>query len=148
MCVCFCLNLILFSDGFERIESIVVLSHVTPEELARQLTLLDQKLYRKIQGLLFVLKLVFFFFKSFLLVREFLKLNFMKKPELAPNIRAFTAQFNVVASCVSSSILAVPNLSERSKVIQFWIKTLEHLRLLRNYESTLAVVAGFFCFPF
>lgn len=75
-------------------------------------------------------------------MREFLKLNFMKKPELAPNIRAFTAHFNVVASCVSSSILAVPAVTERSKVIQFWIKTLEHLRLLHNYESTLAVVAG------
>lgn len=77
-------------------------------------------------------------------VREFLKLNFMKKPELAPNVRAFSSHFNVVASCVSSSILAVPVLADRVKVIQFWIKTLEHLRLLRNYESTLAVVAGSF----
>ena len=43
----------------------------------------------------------------------------MKKPELAPNIRAFTAQFNVVASCVSSSILAVTSVAERAKVLLF-----------------------------
>jgi hypothetical protein len=39
----------------------------------------------------------------------------MKKPELAPNIRAFTSQFNVVASCVSSSILAVVPLTDRTR---------------------------------
>ncbi len=66
----------------------------------------------------------------------------MKKPELAPNVRNFTAHFNIVAACVSSSILAITALSDRTKMILFWIKVLEHLRVLRNYESTLAVVAG------
>jgi hypothetical protein len=51
--VCFFFSLLICffcPDGFDRVESIAVLSHVTPEELARQLTLLDQKLYRKLQG--------------------------------------------------------------------------------------------------
>jgi hypothetical protein len=38
--------------------------------------------------------------------------------------------------------LAVDPLKERSKVLFFWIKVMEHLRLLQNYASTLAVVAG------
>jgi hypothetical protein len=76
-------------------------------------------------------------------VREFLKLAFMKRPETAPNVRAFSAHFNTVAACVSSSILAgVGTTESRGKTILFWIKVLQHLRVLRSYEATLAVVAG------
>jgi hypothetical protein len=66
----------------------------------------------------------------------------MKRPEMAGNVRAFSAHFNTVAACVSSSILAESGTESRGKILFFWIKVLEHLRVLRNYESTLAVVAG------
>lgn len=121
----------LFKDGFEEPSKIAILAHVLPDELARQMCLLDQHLYRKIKA------------------RELLKLNFMSKraAELSPNIKAFTAHFNLVASVVYSSILSVPDVRERSKMVVFWIRTMEHLRILRNYESLLAVVAGLTCTP-
>ena len=116
----------IFREGYEKATSIAILSHVLPEELARQLTLMDQALYRKLQ------------------VREFLKLAFMSKraAELCPNLKRFSHQFNEVASVVSTSILAENDVKSRHKVVSFWIKVLKHLRLLNNYESTLAVVAG------
>jgi hypothetical protein len=40
----------MWREGFDAGEKIAVLAHVLPEELARQLTLLDHALYRKLQG--------------------------------------------------------------------------------------------------
>ncbi len=40
----------MWKEGFDKAENIAILSHVLPEELARQMTLLDQTLYRRVQG--------------------------------------------------------------------------------------------------
>ena len=104
---------------------------LTPQELARQLSLLDQELYRRLE------------------TREFIKNNFMRKNanELSPNIKAFAGQFNHVASVVTSSILLQTVLPERKQLLKFWIETAKHLRALRNYQSLLAIVGGLTCTP-
>ena len=77
-------------------------------------------------------------------MREFLKLKFMGKnaAEEAPNSKAFTAHFNKIAGVVSSSILDFNYTDERGQMIEFWLKVCEHCRLLQNFESVLAIVAG------
>ncbi len=49
----------MWREGFDTVDKIAVLAHVLPEELARQLTLLDQALYRKLQGSLGLLFEIF-----------------------------------------------------------------------------------------
>jgi NACalpha-BTF3-like transcription factor len=103
------------------------LNDLYPEEMARQLCLLDQKLYLKLE------------------VREFVKNNFMRKnsEELCPNIKKFAAQFNHIANTVFSSILRVEtSVEDRARMLEFWIETVIHLRKLRNYQSLLAIIGG------
>ena len=94
---------------------------VCPEEMARQLCLIDHALYKKIE------------------MREFYRCNFMKHEEKAPNIKAFSARFNVFASMVSSSILAEDTAEKRAAIIEWWLMCSMHLRYLHNYFSLLAI---------
>lgn len=108
------------------VEDVARLVDAEPEELARQLSLQDQEMYRSVQ------------------VRELIKTHFMSKKaaELAPNVKRFTERFNRTAAVVSSSILALGNAEDRASMIEFWVNVLRALRVLRNYQSLLAVTAG------
>ncbi len=96
------------------------LSDVNALELARQLTLVDHELYRRIEH------------------RELVKNNFMKKR--SPHVAEFSAQFNHIAGVVAANILTAP--SEHAAVIGFWIYVMQHLRSLRNYQGFFAVFGG------
>ncbi len=107
------------------IKHIATLNDVAPEELARQLCLADFRFYGKIQ------------------TREFFKCAFMKKGGEAPNIRIFTDRFNHVSRVVASHILGAEGGSDgRLACLNVWLRVLQHLRLLHNYQSLLAVVGG------
>lgn len=95
-----------------------------PEELARQLCLVDHALYCAVE------------------TRELLHTIWTKKPELAPNIRALAAQFNRVATITASSVLAGQRAEERAAAAHFWLGVAQHLMTLRNYASLLAVASG------
>ena len=133
------------------IRNINKLEHIKPEELARQLCLIDQVLYKKLE------------------VREFLKNNFMKKNanELTPNVKNFSQQFNKIAavvrtkqkrrdvflfphflSQVSTTILETKDESARAYLISYWIHTMSHLRVLGNYQVCSFSFPAFFCFFF
>jgi hypothetical protein len=102
------------------------LEDVKPEELARQLCLFDQAVYRKLE------------------VREFIKCVFMKKDsqELAPTVKKFTAQFNRVAAICATQVLSQGAPEARLQTMCFWLETCAHLRRLHNYSSLFAIVGG------
>ncbi len=79
------------------------LVELNPQELARQLTLLDHDFYRKIEH------------------RELVRNNFMKKR--SPHVAEFSAHFNHVASVVAASILTAP--SDHAGALSFWLQVLQ-----------------------
>ena len=101
------------------------LEDVACEELARQLSLADSELYKRIP------------------VAEFLQCKFMKNPEQStPNMFAYSKRFNHVAKVVIAHILGKQVEEERTAAIAYWIGCARHLRMLHNYHSLLAVVGG------
>ena len=96
------------------------LHEVNALELARQLTLMDHDLYRKIE------------------YRELIRNRFMKKQ--SPHVAEFSSHFNHVANVVAASVLLAPN--GHAQLIQFWIDVMCHLRALRNYQGFFAVFGG------
>lgn len=85
------------------------LMDIAPEELARQLTLLEYELYKKI--------------KSY----EFLGQSFAKKDRetRAPNITAMISRFFMVSDWVATEIVKQDDFKERVKVLQHFIQTAE-----------------------
>ena len=81
-----------------------------PEELARQLTLVEFKLYGKIKP------------------KECLNQNWMHKTqrnELAPNILRMIGRFNEVSTWVASEIVKTVDLTQRVKVLKHVIEIAE-----------------------
>lgn len=104
---------------------LALVTDVHPEELARQLCLIDQALYRAVE------------------TRELLKCLWAKHPEQAPGLRALTAQFNQLSAVVTSAVLGPSGATERAEVVAYWLRVAQALREpLHNFASMLAVVSG------
>ena len=91
-------------------EKVVPILTYHPEELARQLTLIDYNLFTSIKPL------------------ECLNQNWMhktQKEELAPNILAMIRRFNDVSTWVASEILKCKDLALRTKVLKQIIEIAE-----------------------
>eukprot|EP00011_Vannellida_sp_DIVA3-517-6-12_P004746 CAMPEP_0114636138 /NCGR_PEP_ID=MMETSP0168-20121206/16836_1 /TAXON_ID=95228 ORGANISM="Vannella sp., Strain DIVA3 517/6/12" /NCGR_SAMPLE_ID=MMETSP0168 /ASSEMBLY_ACC=CAM_ASM_000044 /LENGTH=787 /DNA_ID=CAMNT_0001847851 /DNA_START=1 /DNA_END=2366 /DNA_ORIENTATION=- len=108
------------------IPHIVTLFHIDPVEIARQLTLIDQALYKKLQAV------------------EFMKQAWSKRDKRtrAPNICAISDRFNAVSNWVVHDICTKRSLSERVQTIQKFIIIATQCSQLNNFQSALALVAG------
>eukprot|EP00298_Acanthocystis_sp_HF-20_P006454 c16314_g1_i2.p1 GENE.c16314_g1_i2~~c16314_g1_i2.p1 ORF type:complete len:420 (-),score=124.61 c16314_g1_i2:44-1303(-) len=100
--------------------------NVDVEEIARQLTLLEFENYSKISP------------------SEMLNLAW-SKPKLryrAVNLVTLSTRFNAIALWVTKSILNIPNLSKRASRFAWFLKLIDHLRKLNNFQTLGAVYGG------
>eukprot|EP00005_Dracoamoeba_jomungandri_P012234 CAMPEP_0174267954 /NCGR_PEP_ID=MMETSP0439-20130205/35551_1 /TAXON_ID=0 /ORGANISM="Stereomyxa ramosa, Strain Chinc5" /LENGTH=1811 /DNA_ID=CAMNT_0015355801 /DNA_START=40 /DNA_END=5472 /DNA_ORIENTATION=+ len=99
---------------------------VSDEEIARQITIIDHKLFSAIMP-------------KELVSQAWLKPKLQKN---APNALKFIAGFNKVSHWVSYMIVKVETVRERVKMISKLLNIAKHLRDLNNFSSLMAFVAG------
>eukprot|EP00056_Hartaetosiga_gracilis_P003208 m.60965 g.60965 ORF g.60965 m.60965 type:complete len:1082 (+) comp11369_c0_seq2:121-3366(+) len=97
-----------------------------PVELARQLTLIDSKLYRAINA-------------SELVDAAWTRDD---RDAKAPNVMAFMHHFNHISNWVRRSVMEMENLEERTLVLLYFLEMFCRLRKLNNFSSLMALHAG------
>ena len=100
--------------------------HHDPEEIARQLSITEFKLFQKIGPI------------------EFLNQSWAKSDgeKRAPNVWLMTERFNAMASWTAKSVLEGKTIKRRSNRIEFLVELASCLLNLRNFSACMAVVAG------
>ena len=98
--------------------------HITDEEIARQLTLIDFSMYSCIQP------------------NEFLGLAWSKSQIQAPNISRLINRLNAVAFWVSSVIVLQEGLAARAAMIAKFMNVAAHLRKMNNFHTLMGLVVG------
>ncbi|KAI8088828.1 ras guanine nucleotide exchange factor domain-containing protein [Halteromyces radiatus] len=100
---------------------------IDPLELARQLTVMDSKLYSRIKPV------------------ECLDKNWGRADaqHTAANVKASIEYSNQVTAWVTDSILSKEELKKRSAVVKHWIYVAEKCRLLHNYNTCMAILSAF-----
>ncbi|EFA85873.1 Ras guanine nucleotide exchange factor [Heterostelium album PN500] len=95
-------------------------------EIARQLTLIESELYRKIES------------------KECLGQSWNKqnKDELAPNIVAFIRRFNAVSNWVATEIVRTEKLKERVSVVKRFIIIAQKCRDIGNFNGCMEILSG------
>eukprot|EP01103_Thecamoeba_quadrilineata_P019256 TRINITY_DN7710_c0_g1_i1.p1 TRINITY_DN7710_c0_g1~~TRINITY_DN7710_c0_g1_i1.p1 ORF type:complete len:1179 (-),score=318.56 TRINITY_DN7710_c0_g1_i1:14-3550(-) len=98
-----------------------------PLEVARQMCLIEQKIYRAIKS------------------RECLNQAWnhkTMKETAAPNILAMIRRFNNVSAWVASEIIQTTSLNERILTVQRFITIAQHCRDLHNFNATQEILSG------
>lgn len=95
-----------------------------PEDIARQLTLKDFKLFSAIESL------------------EYIDFLWKKDEKKYQNLLAFTARFNWVVNWVQSEVCSQRVTRRRADVIKQFIKIAELLLECSNFNSLFAVISG------
>ena len=100
--------------------------HHDPEEIARQLSISEFKIFQKI------------------LPTEFLGQAWAKNDgeKRAQNVWLMTERFNSMASWTAKSVLEGKNIKRRSNRIEFLVELASCLLNLRNFSACMAVTAG------
>ncbi|ORZ25027.1 ras guanine nucleotide exchange factor domain-containing protein [Absidia repens] len=100
---------------------------IDPLELARQLTMMDSKLYSRIKPV------------------ECLDKNWGRadSQHTAANVKASIEYSNQVTAWVTDSILSKEELKKRSAVVKHWVYVAEKCRLLHNYNTCMAILSAF-----
>ncbi|XP_051950627.1 rap guanine nucleotide exchange factor 1 isoform X2 [Xyrauchen texanus] len=93
-------------------------------EIADQLTLLDAKLFYKIE------------------IPEVLLWAKEQNEEKSPNLTQFTEHFNNMSYWVRSLIIQQEKAQDREKLLLKFIKVMKHLRKLNNFNSYLAILSA------
>ncbi|KAJ3442232.1 ras guanine nucleotide exchange factor i-related [Anaeramoeba flamelloides] len=95
-------------------------------EVARQITLIEQKIYSKIKP------------------RELLNLAWSKAKyrHRAQNVLRFIQHFNQLSGWVSTEIIKGETIRKRVSTVIYFINLAEHLRKLNNFDSLIAVLSG------
>ncbi|MDP2439587.1 MAG: RasGEF domain-containing protein, partial [archaeon] len=97
---------------------------VDPEELARQLTLIEYALYHAIKPW------------------EFLGLAWSKNRERAPNIIALINWSNHAGALVWTTILQSADAKERAQTLRHWIRTADHCRTMKNFNAVMEILSA------
>lgn len=99
---------------------------VHPEEIARQITLIDSALYRKIKP------------------AEFLNSGWTKadKEIKSPGIHAMISTFNVISRWVSTQILLQPDLKQRAITLNRIICIAQHCYEYNNFNGVMEIIAS------
>ncbi|CAO3614445.1 unnamed protein product [Mucor hiemalis] len=102
-----------------------------PTEMARQLTIMDFKLYSSIKPV------------------ECLDKGWSRdasnstEAPIAANIRASIDYCNQVTTWVSDEILSQSEVKKRSTLIKYWVNVAEKCRVLNNFNTCMAVLSAF-----
>ncbi|KAI9264222.1 ras guanine nucleotide exchange factor domain-containing protein [Phascolomyces articulosus] len=99
-------------------------------EMARQLTIMDFKLYSSIRPVE-------------CLDKAWSRDSNDEAGNVAVNIRASIEYCNEVTSWVSDAILSQSDIKKRSNVIKYWVQVAEKCRLLNNFNTCMAVLSAF-----
>ncbi|KAL7279895.1 hypothetical protein ACG7TL_006304 [Trametes sanguinea] len=103
----------------------VKLLEIDPLELARQLTLMEAALYKKIRPL------------------ECLQRSREAKPGKTPdNITTIIQLSNRIANWVAESVLAREDSQKRARVVKHFINVADRCRTMQNYSTMTAVISG------
>ncbi|KAI9315915.1 ras guanine nucleotide exchange factor domain-containing protein [Dichotomocladium elegans] len=100
---------------------------IDPLELARQLTIMDFKLYSRIKPV------------------ECLDKNWGKgdSEHIAANVKASIEYSNQVTAWVTDSILSKDEVKKRAAAVKHWVHVAERCRLLKNYNTCMAILSAF-----
>ncbi|KAJ3443945.1 ras guanine nucleotide exchange factor i-related [Anaeramoeba flamelloides] len=99
---------------------------VDPEEIARQITLIEYNIYEKIKP------------------SELLKLAW-SSPKLrhrSPNVIQMIHRFNLISGWVATAILKRERVKERGKALRWFINIASHCRKLNNFNGLMAILSG------
>lgn len=104
----------------------LTLLHINPTDLAKQLTLYEHELYKKIKPW------------------ECFKAGWTKdnRDQLSPNISACISHFNKVGMWVATEVIRQQNIKQRTVIIQKMISLGKKLKGLKNYNGCMEIVAG------
>ncbi|KAG0756610.1 hypothetical protein G6F57_011158 [Rhizopus arrhizus] len=95
-------------------------------EMARQLTIMDFKLYSSIRPI------------------ECLDKAWSREDDtVASNIRASIEYCNQITSWVSDVILSQQDMKKRSVMIKYWVQVAEKCRMLNNFNTCMAILSAF-----
>ncbi|KAL9555088.1 hypothetical protein MBANPS3_002511 [Mucor bainieri] len=107
----------------------IKLLELDPHELARQMTIMDFRLYNRIKPV------------------ECLDKNWGKpdsdQSHIAANVKASIEHSNQVTAWVTDSILSKEEVKKRAVVLKHWIFVAERCRLLNNYNTCMAILSAF-----
>ncbi|KAH3758102.1 cell division control protein [Pelomyxa schiedti] len=113
------------SQGYELTPEIMSFHTVPIREIARQLTLIEQGIYKSIKPW------------------ELLGLAWTKKDKsLAPNVSRMIQHFNKISNWVYSEITAVEDLQMRIRTLERCIELAENLERLQNFNALMEVISG------
>nr|KAJ3412401.1 hypothetical protein HK105_002366 [Polyrhizophydium stewartii] len=96
-----------------------------PEEVARQLTLIESQMYARIKP-------------AELMRQEWAK----KRGSIAVNVRAMSQFSTKMAGWVVATILSDPDVKRRSGIVKFFIKVAEYCLSMSNFNSLMAINTG------
>jgi len=98
----------------------------SPKELARQMTLIEYRLFAAINP------------------SECVSQHWMskRKEELAPNILRMISRFNDVSNWVASEIVKCTDLTQRTKILRFVIEMCEYCYELNNFNAVMEIISG------
>ncbi|RUS17998.1 ras guanine nucleotide exchange factor domain-containing protein, partial [Endogone sp. FLAS-F59071] len=100
---------------------------VDPLELARQLTIMDSRLYTKIKPVECLDK----------------AWSCEDSENEAVNVKACIEYHNQVTAWVSDSILSQGEVKKRTAIIKHWVQVAEKCRILNNFNTCMAILASF-----
>ncbi|KAI8338899.1 ras guanine nucleotide exchange factor domain-containing protein [Chlamydoabsidia padenii] len=101
-----------------------------PTELARQLTIMDFKMYSSIRPIE-------------CLDKSWSRETTDDNAPTAINIRASIEYCNQITSWVSDAILSQNDIKKRSILIKFWVQVAERCRELNNFNTCMAILSAF-----
>jgi hypothetical protein len=98
-----------------------------PEEIARQLTLLEYELYRRVQ------------------LPELMNQNWTRAAahELSPNLTTLIAHFNRISQWVQTTILRHIDAKLRARLVTHFVEVAKYLAALQNYDGVMQFMAAF-----
>ncbi|KAL0091415.1 ras guanine nucleotide exchange factor domain-containing protein [Phycomyces blakesleeanus] len=103
---------------------------IEPLEMARQLTIMDFKLYSSIRPVE-------------CLDKAWSRDTNDENGSVAVNIRASIEYCNQITAWVSEAILSQSDIKKRSAYIKYWVHVAEKCRLLNNFNTCMAVLSAF-----
>ncbi|KAH3756999.1 Ras guanine nucleotide exchange factor [Pelomyxa schiedti] len=99
---------------------------IDPVEMARQMSMQEFELYVNIQA------------------KEMLSLSWSKKDKekRSPNLLAMIHRFNAVSNWTTATIVKEPDLRKRANIVRKFIRILEELYKLNNFNAVFEISAG------
>eukprot|EP00002_Diphylleia_rotans_P006080 TRINITY_DN1538_c0_g1_i1.p1 TRINITY_DN1538_c0_g1~~TRINITY_DN1538_c0_g1_i1.p1 ORF type:complete len:1104 (+),score=200.96 TRINITY_DN1538_c0_g1_i1:56-3367(+) len=100
-----------------------------PEEIAKQITLIDWKVYNAIKA------------------HELLQITWgdPRHPFKCPNVVLLTQRFNQISAWVAACVVSGKTVRERVRIVSRFVKIAENLREMNNFNALFAVTSGLLC---